>query len=387
MEKHLLDSFIEINQKIYGKPSVFLHEPVFFGNEKTYLNDVIDSTYVSYAGKYVDEFEQKIATFTGAKYAISTVNGTSALHAALLTIGVGQGDEVITQSLTFVATANAIKYCGAEPIFLDVDEDTMGLSPKHLRSFLEKNTAKVNGKVINKLTKNPISCIMPMHTFGIPARIEEICSIAQDFALPVLEDSAEALGSKSKNKHLGRYGKLGVLSFNSNKIITTGGGGMIITDDEESYLKLMHITKTSKISHKYEFLHDEIGYNYRLPNLNACVGVAQFERLDEILAIKKDLAEFWSAFFLPMGVKLKNGAPDDLINNWLIAIQLRSYEERSHFLKYTNDAGITTRPIWTLMSNLPMFKNAISDDLLTSRHLADTIVNIPSGVPPNRLSK
>tara|TARA_B100001093_G_scaffold387949_1_gene374012 strand:- start:2305 stop:3468 length:1164 start_codon:yes stop_codon:yes gene_type:complete len=387
MEKHSLDSFIEINQKIYDKRSVLLHEPVFSGNEKTYLNDVIDSTYVSYAGKYVDQFEKKIATFTGAKYAVSTVNGTAALHAALLTLGVMQGDEVITQSLTFVATVNAIKYCGADPIFLDVDEDTMGLSPDHLRHFLETNTIKVNGRVINKLSNNPISCIMPMHTFGIPARITELCSIAQDFDLPLLEDSAEALGSRSNGKHLGRYGKLGVLSFNSNKIITTGGGGMIITDDENAYLKLMHITKTGKVSHKYEFLHDEIGYNYRLPNLNACVGVAQLERLDEILALKKDLAVFWSGFFAPLGIKLKNGGKNDLINNWLIAIQLRSHQERSHFLDYTNDAGVSTRPIWTLMSDLPMFKNAISDNLLTSRHLADTIVNIPSGVPRNRLTR
>ena len=387
MEKIILNNFVEKIREIHKKNTVPLHEPVFFGNEKLYLSDAIDSTFVSYEGRYVNDFEKKVSEFAGAKYAVSVVNGTSALHAALLACDVRPTDEVITQALTFVATANAISYCGAKPVFLDVDDDTMGLSPNALQRFLDDQTCVKNGSVTNVKTGRRISCIVPMHTFGIPARIEEICSIAKRVGLPVIEDAAEALGSYSDDKHMGSFGKFGVFSFNANKIITSGGGGMIITDDENAYHRLTHITKTSKIQHKFEFYHDEIGYNYRLPNINACVGVAQFERISEILSIKKDLANFWSSFFQSYGVKIRRGSSNDTINNWLFSIQLSSRKERDEFLEYTNNAGIATRPIWTLMSELPMFKNATTDNLKTSQHLSSTIVSIPSGVPGHLLEK
>lgn len=382
METEVLNQFIKTVQGLYQKKAVGLHEPVFFGNEKQYLSDVIDSTYVSYTGKYVDTFERKIAAFSGSKYAVSTVNGTSALHAALVVNKVKPRDEVITQALTFVATANAIKYCGANPIFLDVDKDTMSLSPSAILRFLKTHTTVRNGEVINSITGNKISCIMPMHTFGIPAQIKEICEIAADFGLPVIEDAAEALGSRSEGKAIGSFGRCGVFSFNANKIITSGGGGMIVTDDEDIYRYLIHITKTSKTPHKYEFHHDEVGFNYRMPNINACVGLAQLERIQDILIKKRELAEFWTKFFKPTGLTLRKGQNGDVTNNWLIAIQMESRQQRDKFLDYTNNSGISTRPIWMLMSDLSMYKNAVTDDLTQSRFLADTIVNIPSGVPP-----
>lgn len=387
MDIDFLNKFIKTIRELYQKDKVGLHDPVFSGNEKKYLSDVIDSTFVSYTGKYVEEFEREIASFSGTKFAVSVINGTSALHAALLALEVKPGDEVITQALTFVATANAITYCGAHPVFIDVDEDTMSLSPKALHKFLSTHTIIRNGKVINKLTDNTISCIIPMHTFGIPAKIKEICEIAALFGVPVLEDAAEALGSRKEGKHLGSFGKFGVFSFNANKIITSGGGGMIISDDEDAYQTLKHLTKTSKISHLYEFFHDEIGYNYRLPNINACLGLAQFERIHEILAIKKELAVFWSNFFEQIGISPYKEQNGDSMNNWLIAIQLESKTQRNEFLDYTNRAGISTRPIWTLMTDLPMFKNSLTDNLCNSRHFSDTIVNIPSGIPHYRLNR
>lgn len=286
IETEFLNKFIKMLQGLYQKKAVGLHEPVFSGNEKKYLSDVIDSTYVYYTGKYVDEFELKMAAFSDSNYAVSSVNGISALHAALLVNNVKPSDEVITQALTFVATADAIKYCGADPVFLDVDKGTMSSSPSALLRFLKTHTTALNGEVFNLITGNKISCIMPMHTFGIPAQIREICEIAADFGLPVLEDAAEALGSRSKGESMGSFGVCGIFSFNANKIITSGGGGMIVTDNEDMYRKLMHITKTSKTPHKHEFHHDEVGFNYRLPNINACVGLAQLERIHDILQKK-----------------------------------------------------------------------------------------------------
>lgn len=382
METEFLNKFITTVQGLYQRKAVGLHEPVFSGNEKQYLSDVIDSTYVSYTGKYVDEFELKIAAFSGTNYAVSTVNGTSALHAALLVNNVKPGDDVITQALTFVATANAIKYCGANPVFLDVDKDTMSLGPSALLRFLKTHTKVLNGEVFNSITGNKISCIMPMHTFGIPAKIREISEIAANFGIPVIEDAAEALGSSSKGKSMGSFGECGIFSFNANKIITSGGGGMIVTDDEEMYRKLMHITKTSKTPHKYEFHHDEVGFNYRMPNINACVGLAQLERIHDILDKKRELAEFWAKFFEPSGFTLCKGQVGDFCNNWLMAIQMETRQQRDEFLDHTNNAGISTRPIWMLMTELSIYKDAVTDELIQSRHLADTIVNIPSGVLP-----
>ena len=297
MDISLLNAFIEKIKELYQKDQVILHEPIFLGNEKTYLNNVIDSTFVSYTGEYVDAFEREIATFTGSKYAISIVNGTSALHAALIANNVKSGDEVITQSLTFVSTANAIVYCGANPIFLDVDEDTMGLSPQSLSRFLKNNTTAKNGEVINTITGKRISAVVPMHTFGIPARIKEIFEIASSYDLPVIEDAAEALGSSCDGKHVGQFGSCGIFSFNANKIITTGGGGAIITDDAELAQRIRLLATTAKRPHSFEYWHDELGYNYRMPALNAALGIAQMTRLEAMLAAKARLSKAYEAAF------------------------------------------------------------------------------------------
>ena len=384
MDKLFLDRYIQKAAQLYQKKEIGLHEPVFFGNEKKYLNIAIDSTFVSYSGEFVDTFETNIAKLVGTKYAVSTVNGTSALHAALLVSGVTPGDEVITQALTFVATANAISYCNATPVFLDVDEETMGLCPSALKLFLESETEIKHGAVFNRKTGNKIACILPMHTFGIPAKIEEICEVASSFGLTVLEDAAEALGSKANGQSVGSFGKFGVFSFNANKIITSGGGGMIVTDDCESYIRLQHITKTSKLFHKYEFYHDEVGYNYRMPNINACIGVAQLESFEDILLAKKELAFHWEQFFNLEGFPVIKGRKEDDKNNWLIAIRMENKSQRNEFLEYTNSHGISSRPIWTLMSDLPMYHNAVCDELKTSRCLADTVINVPSGIPSHR---
>ena len=279
-----------------GKP-IPLHEPRFVGNEKKYLNECIDSTFVSSVGKFVDEFEKKIANYTGAKYAIATSNGTSALHASLLLANVGQSDEVITQPLTFVATCNAISYCGANPIFIDVDKETMGLSPSALKDFLENNTSIINQQCINNSTGKVVKACVPMHTFGHPCRIDEIKDICDKYHIFLIEDAAESLGSMYKNKHTGTYGQIGVISFNGNKIITSGGGGCIITNDKELAKKAKHLTTTAKTPHKWNFDHDMVGYNYRMPNLNAALLVAQLENLDSFINSKHKLAGIYKDFF------------------------------------------------------------------------------------------
>ena len=276
-----------IKQTFNTNEFISLHETKFIGNEKNYLNDCIDSTFVSSVGKYVDRFEKEFASYVGAKFAIATVNGTAALHIALKLVNVGQDDEVITQPLTFIATCNAISYCGAKPIFLDVDLDTLGLSPKALRGFLEQNCEVVNNQCINKTTKKVIKACVPMHTFGHPCRIVEIKEICDIWNISLVEDSAESLGSFYKDKHTGTFGKVGAFSFNGNKIITSGGGGVIVTDDEVLAKRAKHITTTAKIPHPYEYVHDEIAYNYRLPNINAALLVAQMENLEKFLDSKR----------------------------------------------------------------------------------------------------
>ena len=274
-----------------------LHEPKFIGNEKKYLNDCIDSTFVSSVGKYVDKFEEEFAKKVGSKYAVATVNGTSALHISLLLADVKAEDEVITQALTFVATCNAISYIGAKPVFVDVDLDTMGLSPNSLKKFLKENCETINNQCINKTTKKIIKACVPMHTFGHACKIEDIKNICDEWNIALVEDAAESLGSYYKEKHTGTFGKLGAFSFNGNKIITSGGGGVIVTDDEEFAKKAKHLTTTAKIPHKWEYVHDEIGYNYRMPNLNAALLVAQLEKLNDFIASKRDLALKYEKIF------------------------------------------------------------------------------------------
>lgn len=375
-------------RELYNELTAFipLHAPVFNGNEKKYLNECIDTTFVSSVGKFVDRIEKNIAEYTGAKYAVATVNGTAALHIALLLAGVKPGDEVITQPLTFIATANAISYCGAKPIFLDVDKDTMGFSPEALENFLEKNTKwdTKPSKLLNSSTSKPITACLPMHTFGHPCRIDEIVEICEKYGLPVVEDSAESIGSYFKNKHTGTFGKLGILSFNGNKTITCGGGGMIITDNAELATKAKHITTTAKIPHKWEYRHDMIGYNYRMPNINAALACAQLEQIDELIKNKRETAEKYKEFF-STSVSASTSTfftepPHSHSNYWLNAIILKDRKERDDFLKYTNENGIMTRPIWTLMNKLEMFKDCQTAELKNAEWLEDRVVNIPSSV-------
>ena len=362
------------------KEFIPLHEPCFIGNEKKYLNECIDTTFVSSVGKFVDSFEEEVAKFTGAKYAIATVNGTAALHMAFLMAGVEPDDEVITQALTFVATCNAISYIGAKPVFVDVDKRTMGLSPEKLKSFLSKETKMVNGECINRQTNKRIKAVVPMHTFGLPISMDQLCEVCEKFNLVVIEDAAESLGSSFNNRYTGTFGTLGTLSFNGNKTITTGGGGMILTNDETLALKAKHLTTTAKVPHRWDFEHDQIAYNYRLPNINAALGCAQMEKLDVILANKRALAKKYEDFFEDKGVKFISEPKGTIANYWLNALVLKNLETRNQFLQETNDHGVMTRPIWKLMSNLNIFKDAQKSDLENSLWLEERVVNIPSSV-------
>ena len=373
---------IEFIRSIYKTDGFLpLHEPKFIGNEKLYVNDAIDSTFVSSVGKYVTEFEKMVANYTGAKYAVATSNGTSALHIALKLIGVDETSEVITQPLTFVATANAIKYCGAEPIFIDVDRETLGLSSVSLENFLKDNCyLNDNGQCINKTTSKVIKACVPMHTFGHPCKIDKIVDICKRYNIEVIEDSAESLGSYYKEKHMGTFGKLGIFSFNGNKIITTGGGGMIVTDDEELAKRAKHITTTAKIPHPYEYIHDEIGYNYRLTNLAAALGVAQMEKLDFLVEKHRELAKRYEDFFKNSRIEFVTEPKDAKSNYWLNAIILKDRVQRDEFLKKTNENRIMTRPIWRLMNKLEMYKNAQCANLDNALWLEDRVVNISSSV-------
>ena len=374
-------------RSIYGNEFIPLHRPVFEGNERQYLVSCIDSNFVSSVGVKVTEFEAKVAEFVGCKHAIATVNGTAALHVAIELAGVKPGDEVISQALTFIATCNAISYAGAKPLFVDVDLDTMGLSPIALRIFLEANAEKRVDGTFNKHSGKRISACVPMHTFGFPCRIVEIAEICADWDIALIEDAAESLGSYVGEKHTGTFASMATLSFNGNKVITTGGGGMIITDDPELAKRAKYITTTAKVPHPYEFVHDEIGYNYRMPNLNAALGYAQMERLDEFLTIKAQLADQWDAFFHDRDVDFVKAINGNNANHWLNAIIFDSRSDRDEFLKVTNDNNVMTRPIWTLMSKLPMFKDCQTDGLENSLWLEDRVVNIPSSVPDGALKK
>jgi perosamine synthetase len=357
-----------------------LHEPRFLGNEKKYLNECIDSTFVSSVGKFVDIFEEEIAKYTGAKYAVATSNGTSALHISLLISGVEDNHEVVTQPLTFIATCNAISYCNATPIFVDVDRDTMGMSPVALEIFLEENAVVKNAQCINQVTGKIIKACVPMHTFGHPCRIDEIQKICRQWHIVLIEDSAESLGSFYKGKHTGTFGDMGVLSFNGNKVITSGGGGCILTDDEDLAKKVKHLTTTAKEPHKWEYKHDLIGYNYRMPNLNAALIVAQLEQLNGFLKDKRLLSYKYKFFFQDNDISFMTEPKNSKSNYWLNAISLKNKEQRDFFLNETNSQGIMTRPIWTLMNKLPMFKDCQSGDIKNSEWLEDRVVNIPSSV-------
>lgn len=358
-----------------------LHEPRFTGNEKKYLNDCIDSTFVSSVGKYVDMFEENTARYTGAGHAVVCVNGTEALHLALVLCGVKQDDEVLTQSLTFIATANAIAYTGANPVFLDVDLETMGLSPASVQHFLEEyGEIRDDGFCYNRKTGKRISACIPMHTFGHPVKIEALVAVCNTWHIPVIEDAAESIGSTYKEKHTGTFGKIGVLSFNGNKIITTGGGGMILTNDEPLAKTAKHLSTQAKIPHPWEYAHDHIGYNYRMPNINAALGVAQMESLDGFIVKKRELALAYKAFFDANGINFFTEPKDCKSNYWLNVIILENRQERDKFLLQTNNEKVMTRPIWKLMNKLPMFADCQTDSLKNAEWLEDRVVNIPSSV-------
>ena len=377
----MFDDVVNFVRTLYGqKGNIPLHSPIFIGNEKKYLEQCIDSTFVSSAGKFVDQLELKIAKYTGANYAIATSSGTSALHISLLMSGVCEEDEVITQPLTFIATCNAISYCGAKPIFIDVEKDTLGLSPEALKSFLEKNTIVKDQQCINKNTGKIIKACIPMHTFGHSCRISEISEICSKHNIILIEDAAESLGSFYKGQHTGTFGSLGALSFNGNKIITAGGGGCIITNDAKLAKKAKHLTTTAKVPHAWEYTHDMIGYNYRMPNLNAALLLAQLENLEVFLKNKRATALAYQDFFSDKDFHFIKEPTNSKSNYWLNAIILKDQRHRDLFLEETNSKGIGTRPIWTLMHKLAIFKNCQSGGLDTAEWLEEGIVNIPSSV-------
>jgi len=368
-----------------------LHDPRFIGNEKKYLIECIDSNFVSSVGEFVGRFEKMCADYTGAKYAVAAMNGTAALHISLQLAGVEREDEVITQALTFIATANAISYTGAHPVFLDVDKETMGLSPNALEAWLQENIemrpfssspplplAPSSLFPYNKTTGKRIAACVPMHTFGHPAKLDELLEICNRYNIPLVEDAAESLGSTYKGRQTGTFGKLGILSFNGNKIITTGGGGMILTDDEELAKKAKHLTTQAKVPHPWEFVHDHIGYNYRLTNVNAAIGCAQMESLDHLIVLKRDLAEKYMDFFKNSDFTFFSEPEHCQSNYWLNAILTKDRKQRDELLEYTNKNGVMTRPIWELMNRLPMFAGCQTDGLKNSIWFADRVVNIPS---------
>lgn len=364
-----------------GQDFVPLAVPKFIGNEKKYLNECIDTTFVSSVGKFVDRFEEDMARYTGAKRAVVCVSGTNALHMALMLVGVDRDDEVLTQALTFIATCNALSYIGAHPVFLDVDETTMGLSPDAVKEWLAKNAEIRNDQCYNKRTGRRVKACVPMHTFGHPVRLDELLAVCEEYHIEIVEDAAESIGSLYKGKHTGTFGKIGALSFNGNKTITTGGGGMLLFNDEELGAYAKHLTTQAKIPHRWEFRHDHIGYNYRMPNINAALGCAQLEHIEEYVADKRATAAAYRDYFSRMdGIEFFAEPENTRSNYWLNAVLLPNREEQQAFLQYTNDNGIMTRPIWELMNRLPMFENCETDHLTNTRMFADRVVNIPSSV-------
>jgi perosamine synthetase len=363
-----------------SKDFIPLHVPTFSGKEKEYVNQTIDSTFVSSVGAFVDQFEHSMAQISNTRKAVAVVNGTAGLQVALRLAGVSPGDEVITQALTFVATANAIAYNNAHPVFIDVDIDTMGLSPQAVEAFLAEFGELREKGCYNKKTGRKIAACVPMHTFGFPVHLEELLSVCSKWNIPIVEDAAESLGSEYKGKPTGSFGQLGVFSFNGNKIVTCGGGGAIVTNDLSLGEKGKYLTTTAKIPHPYEYVHDELGHNYRMPNLNAALACAQLEQLDHFVANKRATALVYDAFFKTKGIKFRNENPDTKVNYWLMCVELENKKDREFFLKETNDNNVMTRPIWQLMFRLPMYTNCYKDEQTNALFLEERIVNIPSSV-------
>ena len=388
-------------KELYGNQEfVPLSVPKFIGNEKKYLNECIDTTFVSSVGKFVDRFETDMAAYTGVKRAVVCVSGTNALHMSLMLVGVKRDDEVLTQALTFIATCNALSYIGAHPVFIDVDKSTMGLSPNAMKEWLQKNAEVRKNTRINELDKSHdfafqedelacynkntgrrVKACVPMHTFGHPVRIEEIAALCKEWHIELVEDAAESIGSKYKGQHTGTFGRVGAISFNGNKTITTGGGGMMLFNDGEMGAYAKHITTQAKIPHRWEFRHDHIGYNYRMPNINAALGCAQLENLDAYVADKRATAAAYAEYFKNVdGIEFFTEPENSFSNYWLNVVILPDHDKQLEFLQETNDNGVMTRPIWELMNRLPMFENCENDGLENTIFFADRVVNIPSSV-------
>lgn len=355
-----------------------LHAPTFQGNEKEYVTQTIESTFVSSVGKFVDEFESKIEAYTGTKKAVATVNGTAALHAALYMAGVRSDDLVITQALTFVATCNALHHMGAEPVFVDVSKKSLGLCPKALEAFLQENAEETEQGAIHKKTRQRFQAVVPMHTFGHPVELDELQQVCLKWNIALVEDAAESLGSFYKGQHTGTFGDFGAVSFNGNKIITTGGGGVVLCKTLESGQHTKHVTTTAKVPHPFEFYHDEAGFNYRMPNLNAALGCAQLEVLEQFISQKRELASKYQEFFAGSDYKFIVEPDYAKSNYWLNAILCPDKESRDVLLKETNSAGVMTRPIWQLMHRLPMFERALRGDLTHSEYIESHLINLPS---------
>jgi len=376
----MYSEIISFIRKVHQNPSDFvpLHAPYFGGNEKKYVIDTIDSTFVSSVGAYVTQFEKMMTEITGAKYAVATANGTTALHLALVVAGVVVGDEVITQPITFVSTVNAIAHCGADAVFVDVDRDTMGMSPESLSSFLAENTIRKDNVTINKKTGKRIAACVPMHTFGLPLRIDRIAEICSEYNIALIEDAAESIGSYYKGKHTGTFGLMGTFSFNGNKTVTCGGGGAIVTNDESIAKHAKHLSVIAKLPHAWEFVHDEIGYNYSMPNLNAALACAQLEQLNTIVENKRELAHLYHGFLTEQGIGFAKEIEGASSNYWLNTMILENAEQRDKLLQVTNEQKVMTRPIWRLMNKLEMYQHCQKTDLQHSEWLEQRVINIPS---------
>ncbi len=375
------DPIIDEIKSLYGANREFipLHEPMFIGNEKKYLNDCIDSTFVSSVGEYVNRFEQMMVDYTGAKHAIAVVNGTAGLHLALVIAGVKPKDIVVSQAVSFVATANAIAYTGATPYFVDSDLDTLGMSPDALQRFFDQ-VKMIDGEAVYTPTGQRVAAVVPMHTFGFPVKIDEIKSICDAYGVALVEDAAESLGSTYKGKHTGTFGDVGVYSFNGNKTITCGGGGILVTNDDNLAKQAKHLSTQAKIPHPWEYQHDALGYNYRCPNINAALACAQLENLDRFITNKRETAAQYQKFFENREEQFISEPKDSRSNYWLNAIIFSKAEDRDAFLKHTNSNGVMTRPIWSLLNKQNYLPNVLHDALQNSIFIEQHLVNIPSSV-------
>jgi aminotransferase in exopolysaccharide biosynthesis len=386
-DPHLVAQIVDAVRRVTGPGPAALHEPHFGGNEWSYLKECLDSNYVSSVGKFVERFEAELVAYTGAKHAVAVVNGSAALHVALRLAGVRQGDEVLVPALTFVATANAVSYCGAVPHFVDSEERTLGLDARALRGYLTTAAEIRAGLCLNRATGRVIRALVPMHAFGHPMDIEGALAVARDFHLALVEDAAESLGSTIGGRHTGTFGLLGTLSFNGNKTVTTGGGGAIIVNDTQLARHAKHLTTTAKVPHRWDYRHDEIGYNYRLPNINAALGCAQLEQLPEFLRAKRRLFERYSVAFADLACGRIVAEPEGCRSNyWLQTLLLDAAlaGQRDAVLAATNDAGLTTRPVWTLMHHLEQFRDHPRMQLPVSESLANRLINLPSSASLGR---